>query len=102
MIIWTSSSSGGAVRNHDVSVITIVGAGWPTAWHAAPMRAVVRVTGRTAAELRGAAVDAAEGFAAGETYEIEWPEVVESEPHGDGLVFLADVKVVVADEVSLF
>ena len=67
------------------------------------MRAVVRVTGRTAAELRGAAVDAAEAFAAGETYEIEWPEVVESEAHGDGgLRFLADVKVVVADEISLF
>jgi hypothetical protein len=60
------------------------------------------VTGRTAAELRGAAIDAAEAFAAGETYEIEWPEVVESERYDDGgLRFLADVRVAVADEVTL-
>jgi hypothetical protein len=70
------------------------------------MKAAVRVTGRTAADLRRAAVDVAENFAAGEAYEIEWPEVVGSEivpESGDGeLRFFADVRVVVADEVSLF
>jgi hypothetical protein len=70
------------------------------------MKAVVRVTGRTAADLRRGAVDAAENFAAGEAYEIEWPEVVGSESvpeSGEGeLRFFADVRIVVADEVSLF
>ncbi|MCD2194656.1 hypothetical protein LQ327_14885 [Actinomycetospora endophytica] len=67
---------------------------------------MVRVTGRTAADLRRAAVDAAENFANGEPYEIEWPEVVDSEIVPDAgearLRFLADIRVVVADEVSLF
>ncbi len=70
------------------------------------MRAVVRVTGRTAADLRRAAVDEAERFAAGEAYEIEWPELVTSEPvagSGEGgRSFHADIQVVVADEVTLF
>lgn len=71
-----------------------------------PMRAVVRVTGRTASDLRRAAVDEAERFAAGEPYEIEWPEVVQSElvpESGEGeRRFHADIRVVVADEVTLF
>jgi hypothetical protein len=68
------------------------------------MKAVVRVTGRTAGDLRQAAVDEAESFAAGETYEIEWPETVESALVGEPgeRVFSADIRVVVADEVSLF
>lgn len=67
------------------------------------MKAVVRVTGRTAGDLRQAAVDEAERFAAGESYEIEWPETVSSELVGEGeRLFSADVRVVVADEVTLF